>query len=140
MGNKQKQEINTPNNLSNQELEKEKAKIYKGSYDDRYKVENKNPLDFYDNIIDIDSFSKKPEIIWKILTKQKLEYNQLNEINQAIKENEENNLQINEEPKKIETQKKNKNNKERSIVVGMIGLGNVGKSYLLSLFTEEEVY
>ena len=74
MGNKQKQEINTPNNLSNQELEKEKAKIYKGSYDDRYKVENKNPLDFYDNIIDIDSFSKKPEIIWKILTKQKLEY------------------------------------------------------------------
>ena len=139
MGNKQKQEINTPNNLSNQELEKEKAKIYKGSYDDRYKVENKNPLDFYDNIIDIDSFSKKPEIIWKILTKQKLEYNQLNEINQAIKENEENNLQINEEPKKIETQKKNKNNKERSIVVGMIGLGNVGKSYLLSLFTGEDL-
>ena len=41
-------------------------KILKGLYKDRFKVENKDPLNFYDMIINIDSFSKKPEIIWKI--------------------------------------------------------------------------
>ena len=52
-----------------EQIKKEKEKILKGSYKDRFKVEKKDPLNFYDMIIEIDSFSKKPEIIWKILTK-----------------------------------------------------------------------
>ena len=45
-------------------------KILKGTYENRYKVDNKDPLAFYDMIIDIDSFLKKPNIIWKIITKK----------------------------------------------------------------------
>ena len=52
-----------------------KNKIVKGSYKDRYKTEIKDPMDFYDSRIDIDSFSRKPEIIWKIQTKLKEEKN-----------------------------------------------------------------
>ena len=52
-----------------EQIKKEKEKILKGSYKDRFKVEKKDPFNFYDMIIEIDSFSKKPEIIWKILTK-----------------------------------------------------------------------
>ena len=57
------------NNTNYNELENAK-RVLKGSFKDRYKVDNKDPLRFYDMIIDIDSFSKKPKIIWKIKTKK----------------------------------------------------------------------
>lgn len=57
------------NNKDYNELENAKQ-VLKGSFKDRYKVDHKDPLRFYDMIIDIDSFSKKPEIIWKIKTKK----------------------------------------------------------------------
>ena len=53
-------------------LEKEMEKIQKGTFEDRYKVSaNKDPLQFYDKIIGIDSFLKEPEIVWSIEGKSK---------------------------------------------------------------------
>ena len=48
---------------------KNAKKVLKGTYENRYKVHNNDPLQFYDMILDIDSFLKKPDIIWKITTK-----------------------------------------------------------------------
>ena len=59
-----------PKNEDEEEWENAK-KVLKGSFKDRYKVVHKDPLQFYDMIINIDSFSKKYEIIWKIKTKKK---------------------------------------------------------------------
>ena len=134
--------------------EKEKEKILKGSYNERFKVENKNPLDFYDMIIDIDSFSKKPDIIWKILTKkhEKMNENQnkvnnnenKNNNNEEDKINEiDNNQEINNQEQKLKEELEDKedifHSNEENIIVGVIGLGNVGKSYLLSLFIGEDL-
>lgn len=121
--------------------------ILKGSYKDRFKVEDKDPLKFYDMIINIDSFSKKPEIIWKIETKQnvkisddifeqKKEEDSINYDNVNIIENNEDKIKKESEGKEIHNTDINDDN---IIVIGVIGLGNVGKSYLLSLFTGEEL-
>ena len=58
--------------------EQKKKRILKGSYKDRYKVENRDPLLFYDMIINIDSFYKKPENIWKIEARPKKKNQLLN--------------------------------------------------------------
>ena len=145
-----------------EQIKKEKEKILKGSYKDRFKVEKKDPLNFYDMIIEIDSFSKKPEIIWKILTKSEEmigkkieELNEDKEIdneegneevhNEEVEKKEIGNRQNNENPIKAqikqeleEKDKISQFNEDNIIVLGVIGLGNVGKSYLLSLFTGEE--
>ncbi len=129
------------NNTNYNELENAK-RVLKGSFKDRYKVDHKDPLRFYDMIIDIDSFSKKPEIIWKIKTKK----SEKNEDAQII-ENE-NNQEVhdlstsdNSIEKIIDNKQENCLNiiDKNSIIIGVIGLGNVGKSYLLSLFTGEEL-
>ena len=139
MGSSQKEE----EKIINPKLEKDKKNILKGTYEDRFKVENKNPLDFYDMIINIDSFSKKPEIVWKIESKSKQAnkdtFEEINNLNYEENKNKDNKeVKINEEEKNIKT-KNNKKDKEGNIIIGMIGLGNVGKSYLLSLFTGEEL-
>ena len=130
-------------------------KILKGTYENRYKVHNNDPLAFYDMIIDIDSFLKKPDIIWKIITKKNkmlknillepdndpIKNNEIKDnneiqnrstVNSSMSENQNNLLNIEEEslPNIIE---------DNSIVIGVIGLGNVGKSFLLSLFVKEEL-
>ena len=111
-------------------LEKEMEKIQKGTFEDRYKVsESKDPLQFYDKIIGIDSFLKEPEIVWTIEGKSKEKKN-----DNQNKEEEEQKIDNNQDNNKIEEEIK-----DNSIVIGIIGLGNVGKSYLLSLFTGEEL-
>lgn len=134
---------------------KNAKKVLKGTYENRYKVHNNDPLQFYDMILDIDSFLKKPDIIWKITTKnnkqlkkdwfmpmnEKEKNNEIKDnkeiqnrssVNSSISEDKNNLLNIEEEkiPNIIE---------ENSIVIGVIGLGNVGKSFLLSLFMKEEL-
>ena len=132
---------------------KNAKKVLKGTYENRYKMHNNDPLQFYDMILDIDSFLKKPDIIWMITTKNnkqlkenlfmpmndKEENNEIKDnkeiqnrssVNSSISEDKNNLLNIEEEkiPNIIE---------ENSIVIGIIGLGNVGKSFLLSLFMKE---
>ena len=132
---------------------KNAKKVLKGTYENRYKMHNNAPLQFYDMILDIDSFLKKPDIIWMITTKNnkqlkenlfmpmndKEENNEIKDnkeiqnrssVNSSISEDKNNLLNIEEEkiPNIIE---------ENSIVIGIIGLGNVGKSFLLSLFMKE---
>ena len=134
---------------------KNAKKVLKGTYENRYKMHNNDPLQFYDMILDIDSFLKKPDIIWKITTKnnkqlkkdwfmpmnEKEKNNEIKDnkeiqnrssVNSSISEDKNNLLNIEEEkiPNIIE---------ENSIVIGIIGLGNVGKSFLLSLFMKEEL-
>ena len=145
-----------------EQIKKEKEKILKGSYKDRFKVEKKDPLNFYDMIIEIDSFSKKPEIIWKILTKsEEMIEKKIEELKEDKEiDNEEGNEEVHNEEvekKEIDNKQNNENpikaqikqeleekdkisqfNEDNIIVLGVIGLGNVGKSYLLSLFTGEE--
>ena len=147
MGNnaeKQRQEV--INGLDKKIIDKEK--ILKGSYEDRFKVMKKDPLDFYDMIIEIDSFSKKPELIWKIQTKpkEKIIENNIEEIEEfeAIDNNNENQNQNQNNQNNLKKELENKEdipyfNEDNLIVIGVIGLGNVGKSYLLSLFTGEEL-
>ena len=79
---------NTNKQVINQEnINQEKNKILKGSYESRLEVEKKDPLDFYDMIIDINSFSTKNELIWNIETKQTKKEEQINLENQIeIKE------------------------------------------------------
>ena len=142
----------TQNDENDLEIKNAK-KVLKGTYENRYKVHNNDPLQFYDMILDIDSFLKKPDIIWKITTKNnkqlkenlfmpmndKEENNEIKDnkeiqnrssVNSSISEDKNNLLNIEEEkiPNIIE---------ENSIVIGIIGLGNVGKSFLLSLFMKE---
>ena len=134
-----KNDIKRPDNYEKDD------EILKGSYEDRFKVEDKDPLKFYDMIINIDSFSKKPEIIWKIETKQNVKisddiFEQKKEeedsINMNIRENNEDKIKKELEGKEMHNTSSNEDN---IIVIGVIGLGNVGKSYLLSLFTGEEL-
>jgi hypothetical protein len=142
----------TQNDENDLEIKNAK-KVLKGTYENRYKMHNNDPLQFYDMILDIDSFLKKPDIIWMITTKNnkqlkenlfmpmndKEENNEIKDnkeiqnrssVNSSISEDKNNLLNIEEEkiPNIIE---------ENSIVIGIIGLGNVGKSFLLSLFMKE---
>ena len=143
------------NDKFKEHINEAKNKIVKGSYKDRYKTEIKDPMDFYDSRIDIDSFSRKPEIIWKIQTKLKEEKNEEQNLDKEEKEDKgekddkgdkgNNQLiqnpiienQIEEEPKDVV--KISNFTEEDCIVLGIIGLGNVGKSYLLSLFVNQEL-
>ena len=75
----------------------------KGSYESRLEVEKKDPLDFYDMIIDINSFSTKNELIWNIETKQTKKEEQINLENQ-IEINQNQNQKSNNE---IQDKKKN---------------------------------
>jgi hypothetical protein len=143
-----------PKNLddnSNSEIENAK-KILKGSYEDRYKVGNKDPSQFYDMIIDINSFSKKPDIIWKIITKKNKQKNGKIFLKDNIEENAKEIIANNEMENQSNINSsinKNQNDslkiedsniiEKNGIVIGVIGLGNVGKSYLLSLFIDEEL-
>ena len=144
---------NTNKQVINQEnINQEKNKILKGSYESRLEVEKKDPLDFYDMIIDINSFSTKNELIWNIETKQTKKEEQINlenqiEINQNQNQKSNNEIQdkkkndkINLQEEKIQKKEINKNiGIDNNIVIGVIGLGNVGKSYLLSLFLGEDL-
>ena len=146
-------ESQSTQNDENDLVIKNAKKVLKGTYENRYKMHNNDPLQFYDMILDIDSFLKKPDIIWKITTKNnkqlkenlfmpmndKEENNEIKDnkeiqnrssVNSSISEDKNNLLNIEEEkiPNIIE---------ENSIVIGIIGLGNVGKSFLLSLFMKE---
>ena len=62
-------ESQSTQNDENDLVIKNAKKVLKGTYENRYKVHNNDPLQFYDMILDIDSFLKKPDIIWKITTK-----------------------------------------------------------------------
>jgi len=155
MGNGNSNEIENNNqknpNEKAEEIKKEKEKILKGSFEDRFKVENRDPLDFYDMIIDINSFSRKDEIIWKIQTKSNKKekeksqkenlIEQENQNKQEIDNDKENDIQNDVLKLKEETDNNEDifNFKEEKIVVGVIGLGNVGKSFLLSLFLGEDL-
>ena len=140
---------NTNKQVINQEnINQEKNKILKGSYESRLEVEKKDPLDFYDMIIDINSFSTKNELIWNIETKQTKKEEQINlenqiEINQNQNQKSNNEIQDKKKNDKINLQEENIQKKEigkdNNIVIGVIGLGNVGKSYLLSLFLAEDL-
>ena len=147
MGNKNDKEISEDERKELSNINKDK--ILRGSFKDRFKVENKDPLDFYDMIIDIDSFSQKPEIIWKIQTKSKAklieqkpekeekEEEEEEEVNDKENINQKIEPKLKEKPDKIEDI--TNINEDNLIIIGVIGLGNVGKSYLLSLFTGEEL-
>ena len=143
-------------------LEKEKISI--GTFKERYKVTKNDPKNFYDLIININTFSQKPDIKWKIETKTELKKSQIKEIkkedekedkkedkkeekkedkkdNKKEDDNQKKNEIINEEPKqkKEEIEHDLKENEVDKTVIGILGLGNVGKSYLLSFFTGEEL-
>ena len=160
MGNKSFQVENPYQDLKNygDEFEilngpqiKEKDNISKGTYKDQYKVEKKDLKDFYDYIIDIKTFSQKPNIKWAIETKtefknipmpekdKKIEVNN-NIKNENIKEINENNIEkIQLDEKKDDIDIDIDQEQKAKTVIGILGLGNVGKSYLLSLFTDEEL-
>ena len=160
MGNKSFQVENPYQDLKNygDEFEilngpqiKEKDNISKGTYKDQYKVEKKDLKDFYDYIIDIKTFSQKPNIKWAIETKtefknipmpekdKKIEVNN-NIKNENIKEINENNIEkIQLDEKKDDIDIDIDQEQKDKTVIGILGLGNVGKSYLLSLFTDEEL-
>lgn len=134
------------NSKCKKDNKEEKDKILKGSYEDRFKVDKKDPIQFYDMIIDIDSFSKKPEIVWNIQTKSKEKViEKQNEKYKEDKENDNNQLNDNQNMENktkeqlIEEEDVCDFKEENYIVIGVIGLGNVGKSYLLSLFTGDEL-
>ena len=134
---------------------KNAKKVLKGTYENRYKVHNNDPLQFYDMILDIDSFLKKPDIIWKITTKnnKQLKKDWFMPMNEKEKNNEiKDNKEIQNHSPDNSIMNEDKNNllniedekipniiEENSIVIGVIGLGNVGKSFLLSLFMKEEL-
>ena len=85
----------------------------KGSYKSRLEVKEKDPLDFYDMIIDINSFSTKNELIWNIETKQTKKEEQINlenqiEINQNQNQKSNNEIQDKKKNDKINLQEKNK--------------------------------
>ena len=137
---------------------KEKDDILMGTFDEMYKVEKKDPKNFYDKIININTFSQKPEIKWKIETKTELkkiptpekEEEKENKENTEIKEIKEikdikdfENVQKDNEPvieeKKDENEDDIENEEMNKTVLGILGLGNVGKSYLLSFFIKQPV-
>ena len=122
-------------------IKKEKEKILKGSYKDRFKIDNKDPLSFYDMIIDIDSFSKKPEIEIKIQKKTKAKKSEAKEESKEDKKiNNNNQINKNKIPEvQLKEKLEEKSEENEDIVLGVIGLGNVGKTYLLSILTGEEL-
>ena len=140
----------TENTTDSQKIElntiPKKDNIYKGTYKERYKVEIQDPKNFYDLIININTFEQKPEIKWKIETNTELKDKSKKE-KEEEEEKKEDNIQIkneiiiNVEPKvKIEEIKCDvKKDEIDKTVIGILGLGNVGKSYLLSFFTGQEL-
>ena len=72
MGNSNKPTINsnTVNKILNEVNEKDK--IFKGTYEEKYNVKKIDSKEFYDWIINIDTFSQKPNIKWMIETKKSL--------------------------------------------------------------------
>jgi len=146
MGSTQEKENGLNRFFNKEDIEKEKNKILKGFYKDRLEVKTKKPLDFYDMIINIDSFSKKPEIVWKIETKSEVKnenFEIVNDKNNKEENENKNEIKDNQEKQKeekIEPKETKKNlYDDNNTVIGVIGLGNVGKSYLLSLFTGEDL-
>jgi len=152
------------NDKLKEQINEAKNKIVKGSYKERYKNEIIDPMDFYDSRIDIDSFSRKPEIIWKIHTKLKKEKIEEQNFENLEKEEKDEKEEKEEKEKKDDNENKDNNQlipnpifedqmkgepkdiikisnftEEECIVLGIIGLGNVGKSYLLSLFVGQEL-
>ena len=68
MGNNSNQAISNTENQNNNKP-KEKDEIFKGTYQDKFNVKESDPKDFYDLIINIDTFSP-PNIKWKIETNE----------------------------------------------------------------------
>ena len=68
MGNEPKRQSIRRPQIENPDLakEEEKEKVLKGTYEDRYKLEKKDPINFYDLIIDINTFSQN-QILFGIL-------------------------------------------------------------------------
>ena len=174
MGNNSNQAISNNENQNNNKP-KEKDEIFKGTYQDKFNVKESDPKDFYDLIINIDTFSP-PNIKWKIETNEpekisklikgkKIEDNNNNNIDNQIKDeiidnnNEQNEIkdeiiENDNEQNEIKDEIIEHNNKQNQIkdinnylidnesnksVIGILGLGNVGKSYLLSLFINQEL-
>ena len=167
MGNDRTQE-NSPNQLQeplysqfeNIDIERnvEREDISKGTFKDQYNYEKKDPKDFYDYIININTFSQKPNIKWLIEKKAELKDIPMPENDNKIEENiNDNNQKIEEinEKKELNEENINENIKDNieikkkdddididdndKTVIGILGFGNVGKSYLLSLFTKQEL-
>ena len=167
MGNDRTQE-NRPNQLQeplysqfeNIDIERnvEREDISKGTFKDQYNYEKKDPKDFYDYIININTFSQKPNIKWLIEKKAELKDIPMPENDNKIEENiNDNNQKIEEinEKKELNEENINENIKDNieikkkdddididdndKTVIGILGFGNVGKSYLLSLFTKQEL-
>ena len=167
MGNDRTQE-NSPNQLQeplysqfeNIDIERnvEREDISKGTFKDQYNYEKKDPKDFYDYIININTFSQKPNIKWLIEKKAELKDIPMPENDNKIEENiNDNNQKIEEinEKKELNEENINENIKDNieikkkdddididdndKAVIGILGFGNVGKSYLLSLFTKQEL-
>lgn len=144
------------NENTNENTTEIKEKIFKGSFKNRYDVEKADPKNFYNLIININTFSQKPDIKWKIETNTELKSSQKpeKEEDKKVEKNEEKkedkkeddsqkkkDIIIKEEPnQKIEEIKfDTKENEIDKTVIGILGLGNVGKSYLLSFFTGKEL-
>ncbi len=126
---------------------KEKDDISKGTYSDRYKVVKSDPTNFYDSIYNINTFSQTPNIKWMIETKAEFKNIPPPQKEENIEANNDAN---NKEKKEISEVKEEKNliveniedemlEEKDKTVVGILGFGNVGKSYLLSLFTGEDL-
>ena len=158
MGNTIYSQTRPVTKLENTIPEKEKDDIAKGTFADRYEIDKRDPRNFYDSIININTFSQKPNIIWTIENKaemknipfQEKEKDKEKEKEKEFEfvENEENkNIPKNDQPN-VQEEKNNENNEINEQInndeldkttIGILGLGNVGKSYLLSFFTGQEL-
>ena len=164
MGNKNNQMRNQNRNIPLQNLLNEvnnnnevkiKDAISKGTYKEKYNIKESDPRELYDLIININTFSQIPNIKWLIETKDDLlniqepEKDEKNKIDNININNNNNNIDIQNEDniienedEKIEVEEKNFDidiDKTNNSVIGILGLSNVGKSYLLSLFTGQEL-
>ena len=147
MGNSNNPTINS--NTVNQILNEvnEKDKISKGTYEEKYNVKKIDSKEFYDWIINIDTFSQKPNIKWMIETKKNIPIlikdKKIEDNNNNININNQNNDIIiennNEQNQIIDINKDIIDDESNKSVIGILGLGNVGKSYLLSLFIDQEL-
>ena len=146
---------NLMNNAHNNNEVKIKDAISKGTYEEKYNIKESDPRELYDLIININTFSQIPNIKWLIETKDDLlniqepEKDEKNKIDNININNNNNNIDIQNEDniienedEKIEVEEKNFDidiDKTNNSVIGILGLSNVGKSYLLSLFTGQEL-
>ena len=102
-------------------------------------------------IIDINTFSQKPNINLNFEKKPEFNNKPFQENNKEVRINDEENKEeekfevidaqgdiINDKENNDKNDKIEKNSNDKT-VVGILGLGNVGKSYILSLFTGEEL-